>query len=808
MITAPYNFVPLNKEVFCPSWSDDVNHDVPFEDGESGEIEISITTKSPTFIRDSTNKEEFCQHNGEYYIPSTSIKGMIRNVFEIMTFSKMSFIDDTTYSIRDLKYKKYMDKIRQGVSCGWLYMEDEILKIEDCGEPYRIKYDEIDKKFNINFKQNFMKGTFDNAKSPYKKASEKYKLFKEDIFNTVYNFSSPQSDTAGRKIVQFNDIGEVKGKIVLTGHPSPRNESVPKPSGKIYDFIFPLQEKANVYNVEKKVYDNFKFAYFDGRKNQPLESEDWTFWKKRLKTEGTKIPIFFHKDFSGVSSFGLSYLYKFPYENSVMDTLFDSHLSDDMDLSQTVFGFSEKIENEQISLKGRVNFSHGVKKENSVITPLSSRYILLGSPKASYYPIYLVQNGDEYKTLMDSNAILAGWKRYPIHKNFNHKCAGESKQTSLIKPLKESSEFKTKIRIHNLKPLEIGALLSSLLFHGNDKCFHSLGMGKPYGYGKVKLNINNFSGFKYSKNEYMKLFEAAMNSEIFDNEIKWHESEQIKNLFSMASEQNDSNLEYMELPDFAKNKNKDDDNSYNFLNRYVDLEKVNILKAQNFASIEDISFYQKYIEVDKKRQAYKKEEKEKEKKEKEEKKKKKEQQKRDWENAKISNSIEGFNNFINKYPDSLNEIEQAKKLIEQIKQNQEEQKKKDLQNEANEKWEAVQKVDTKIKQKALENFISNYAHSQYIDSAKKELESFTSSTNAKSSSTVVELRSAKDGKRVKAILEKLANIDDAMKIEISNIIVEIYPTFKSKDQKNFFKDAQLARFLGSDIEEKIKNQLK
>ena len=104
MITAPYNFVPLNKEVYTPYWADLVSHDIPFEDGESGEIDITITAKSPIFIKDSKNKEEFCNHNGQYYIPSSSIKGMVRNVLEIMSFSKLreEVFDDNTYAVRDL----------------------------------------------------------------------------------------------------------------------------------------------------------------------------------------------------------------------------------------------------------------------------------------------------------------------------------------------------------------------------------------------------------------------------------------------------------------------------------------------------------------------------------------------------------------------------------------------------------------------------------------------------------------------------------------------------------------------------------
>ena len=151
MITAPYNFVPLNKEVFYPSWANDVSHDIPFEGGESGEIDITITAKSPIFIRDSKNEEEFCNYNGEYYIPSTSIKGMIRNVSEILGFSKLK-LQDKTLSYRDLNNPSYKTKAMDTnkIYMGWLFKDNgENWNIENLGKvtngQTRIKYEEMKK---------------------------------------------------------------------------------------------------------------------------------------------------------------------------------------------------------------------------------------------------------------------------------------------------------------------------------------------------------------------------------------------------------------------------------------------------------------------------------------------------------------------------------------------------------------------------------------------------------------------------------------------------------------------------------------
>ena len=148
MITAPYNFVPLNKEVFFPPWAEAVSHDVPFKDGESGVIDITITAKSPIFIRDHQTPEEFCQHNGRYYIPGSSVKGMIRTLLEIMSFAKLK-LQDKTLSYRDLNNPAYKKKAMDAnkIYMGWLHIKDDSWIIENIGNVTkgntRIKYSQM-----------------------------------------------------------------------------------------------------------------------------------------------------------------------------------------------------------------------------------------------------------------------------------------------------------------------------------------------------------------------------------------------------------------------------------------------------------------------------------------------------------------------------------------------------------------------------------------------------------------------------------------------------------------------------------------
>jgi hypothetical protein len=125
--------------------------------------------------------------------------------------------------------------------------------------------------------------------------------------------------------------------------------------------------------------------------------------------------------------------------------------------------------------------------------------------------------------------------------------------TSKFKPLKEGSIFKGKIRFFNLRKAELGALLSSLTFHGmsleNENLFFNIGYAKPRGYGRVLIKI------KFEKiEEYVKHFELEMRSK-FSN---WNNSEAIKELFSMSilNDATENKLKYLELKYFQILKNQ------------------------------------------------------------------------------------------------------------------------------------------------------------------------------------------------------------------------------------------------------------
>jgi CRISPR-associated protein (TIGR03986 family) len=776
MITAPYNFVPLNKDVFFPPWANKVSHDIPFEDAESGEIDITITAKSPIFVRDHENKEEFCQYhdgkNKHYYIPGSSVKGMVRNVLEIMSFSKLNeeLFTDNTYAVRDLSssknfYMKQMNQIDNTTYCGWLKKVDNGYMIEDCGIPGRISHKEIDKALGIDFSSNFNGENFDASDNVQKTSKYKYSFVGKKI-NTVSvgdkYFSQTNKKYDKREFYKYDANGSNSGKLVLTGQPTPRENTGKKGDGKGFEFLFfDIQDELN---VDKKVFEDFKFAYFDERDTEPKESKDWEYWKKKLY-DGDKVPVFFQKNGKKVLHFGLSYLYKLPYEHSVKDGIFkyNSHKDKRLDLTQSIFGTVDK--NNKQSLKGRVQFSHF--KAIKDINPLPIRSEILGTPRASYYPIYVKQKNTDFKTFMDSDFEIAGRKRYPIHKNIPDEDEIEynpdSKVSTHFTPLKDGVLFSGKLRYHNLKRCELGALISALTFHNTPDAFHNIGMAKSLGYGKVSIELRGVKNIE----KLLKEFEMSITEQI----PYWRDAEELKELLSMAVEQNNtkySKLSYMELPDFASNKTGD---SKDYLKKYTDLNSIRSVSVKSLLNDDELEelkvLYEEYL---KKEELYKKEQ------------KKKNDHDQMYELVCSTDNIEFVKSFISKYEDYSEHIEDAKKLMQKIIANHEEAEKTKAEIEAKNKWEKVLNVDAKFKKDALNNFIKEYPNTIYTDEAKEKLKEFSTSKV----STGFDLSNFNKFKPLAKNIRKVADnkpLTEEQKNILESKLIEISKTDKVKNYK-------------------------
>ncbi len=580
MIHAPYHFVPLSNTIVFPEWGEQVSQDIPFRDHHDGELKITVEAKSDIFIREGSvgnpkaagGIHDFCHDaSGKYFIPGTSLKGMIRNVLEIATFGKLQTIANKRYAVRDLNSEEYRGKFMVNwnsvVHAGWLDISDE-----DNWRIFPCKYAEWSRPKEA--RSLGVKGDFGNRRQS---AADKYVEFikqngslsqKADLEHVHLNVKEqiPEHDEA-----HFPGH-QVSGKLVFTGQPQDYVEG--KKGKKYHEYFFYFDDRGNgeaVGDGEEERFgksrcffyvdqpeagevdenarhpnrDDFLFCHDAGQGQ--TSAKDWIDWKsKRLKEIREKwfdgmIPVFYVRDAAHEKlRFGLAKMFRFAGEVSVGEAARKSAkehfpLSAEEfkpDMADLMFGYAKRWK----SLRGRVQF--GAAEAEGAVKPCEPREILLGSPRPSFYPAYLQQDDKgsgqidkkKYKTWLSKDAKLRGWKRYPVLNDnvFERNEEQSEEMMTSFRPLPAGTKFHGTVRYHNLRKEELGALIWCLQFKVNKYYWHSLGMGKPYGYGKVKVSIDGPLSSK-EQDDCRKCFVDYMTKRLVDLTKELPEEEQITN---------------------------------------------------------------------------------------------------------------------------------------------------------------------------------------------------------------------------------------------------------------------------------------
>ena len=530
-VHAPFNFIPLSDQVYFPSWADQISHDVPFSDGVSGKIWLTITAESDIFVRNGQSKDaednRFSQVSGRYFIPATSIKGEVRNLMEIMSFGKMNLDTRAKFAQREWNntalYTIKSPEEQRKIRCGYLRKKGDAYEIVDHGKPLRISHQAIDDWFEGGLlRKHFSRNSHFDINQPEegfdpKTAAFKYHLFKDEDLENLF-FTEVRTNTFTYVICA--DWGEFTGDIVFTGSPDQWQEERGMNAGKFYEFVFPSKE-GRCYSLSEEEFEHYEFIYKD--------SDDWNYWKSHLTDTDKGVPVFFRTEGNQIKDFGLALLYKLPYDKTPYDLLPQAHKEESThDLAECIFGYTGKTD----SLRGRVQFSNAF---STNAKPGEEVTLVLGTPKASYYPIYIEQKGGNgrtgrYQTYNDGR--LAGWKRYRVRDGVWQKNLGNENLDSKLTPVRSGAAFTGDIIFHNLRPIELGALLSALTFHGKpDAHYHLLGQAKPYGYGRCRYSVTLEGEGLEELNYYMGSFEHELSDKLG---TPWHQSSQIQELFALA----------------------------------------------------------------------------------------------------------------------------------------------------------------------------------------------------------------------------------------------------------------------------------
>lgn len=545
---APYHFVPQSSWVFKPQWAHLVNHDVPFEKAISGELKLKIKALSPICVGGKNEDSLVDWHQddqGHPIIPGSSIKGMLRNVIEIATFGKMSFVDsDKRFSYRDFvncdTYKQIISSTK--VVAGYIK--------KDVNGDYQFSACHYAKITHQAINQHF--GVTLNHDASYKVKREKLPNAKYE--NICFDLGKGSAKNPRNSVGKIDPAGaSIKGgHLVLTG---PRIGAA-SDKFKRFEYIF-YGSNNNHYPSEMVTehFDNFVAGQIDshGNKSEQLQVLE----ANPHSTKG--MPIFLAVEGNKIISMGIAQLPKVLYKNPISSLMSNNSSKQNyFDFAECLFG-SIKEEHGSLSLKSRVHFSDAICR-----TPAEkqAREYAMSSPSATFCAGYLHQSmGQKVANYNDSGAKINGWKRYPPKlQEYEKKSVSENMKSTLM-TLPAGVEFETSIMVHNLLPQELGCLLWAIQLGEtkNSRYAHSIGHGKPLGLGIVNLDIVDCDliDIDYQKSSpnqsaltgFIECMDEAYPSA---NNISWNDSPQIQHLLSFADYQQNTNrfeLRYMELDD-------------------------------------------------------------------------------------------------------------------------------------------------------------------------------------------------------------------------------------------------------------------
>ncbi len=529
-ITSPYNFIPLNKQVFYPDWADLVSQDLPLKDAHDYYFEFELKNISPLFTRDGKQGDDgkpskysahILSEDGKrhYFIPATTIKGMLREIVEIMSFGKMQEGKDYQnryFGFRDVARRsnkasnaEYIRKVNMGKP-GWLAQEGNRYYFTPCfGELQKIEIAELAKLYP----------SYQSDPSIWKSNIS--------VGREGNNPSYPEIERKGNNY-----------RIVCTG----------QIAGKKHELLFPSYEDEPIL-LQNETIQTFTNMY-DSTPGFAEKKDGEGCFLSALES-GQRVPVFYLKLEDGKETIGFSRMFKLPYKYNVRQQVEVLQQTDanKRDFAETLFGYAGKDD----SLKGRVQVSHafmeGCVPDNELIETKG----VLGTPKASYYPLYLKQRHSQYKTY-DNNEGIAGRKLYRIHKGSTTaelpKAENNENVGTCFKALPPSQTFRFCITLHNVKDVEAGAILAALTFNHTPGVYHNLGMAKSFGFGKCKIEKTAGNA---DDERCLREFEKQMSVFTYENSKQlWAQTESITQLVNILGEHDEEDVKMMKLEEDNK----------------------------------------------------------------------------------------------------------------------------------------------------------------------------------------------------------------------------------------------------------------
>lgn len=507
-VRAPYNFVPFHtkgssgaagakrvEKVLAryQDVSDLPHHDIIDLALKAGEIHVTLQAETPVFVSDGHKKKVgdktvddghfFRGANGQFMLPGSTIRGMVRENMQILGFGSILPGEDLeNYQV----YFREMSAARGSAADPLKQYYRGVLDIES-GRDTRGKSYSIPRKVEAGYLRREGNSYYiQPTKTPYIRVPRGNAVLTEAGLSEGY-----AKTVKVAYIVRDNQLSAIRqsgqaihgmeqGVLLYTGMPIGGGKNSRKHNAR---YLFPAADEGAVPVL---ISEEDRISYqedFETRKN--VLGEKYRFWELPKDEDGEGKPVFYVRH-DGHTYFGMSLFLRIGYSHKFSDGLpapdpkvKRQEGSVPLDYPHAVLGFA----GEKHSYRSRVSFGDFPAQGNPEECPAIRT--ILGQPKPSWYAGY-VADGKHYN---DNDFRLRGYKLYWLKEaGATPVPEGKEKVGSILRPLPEGTVFRGVIRYKNLHPDELGLLLWALRLE--DGCFQSIGMGKPHGFGRMKLTIN------------------------------------------------------------------------------------------------------------------------------------------------------------------------------------------------------------------------------------------------------------------------------------------------------------------------------
>ena len=505
-----YRFVPVFKKVAPAPLQPGgeyglcrLSHSRPVPGGFSGRIEFDLVAETPVLFgrKQTICGKEVTTHarlyeDGPFAAPGRAIRGMIRNVLGIATFSHFSPINgDHRFFSRNMDYLAAFAKDRQGSKpqVGWLrpVIQDGELKwhvcVSDFGKAKTINSNSFLQQLKDKYCKNIPSSWKWNdnltlekkhAKLGRKKAHVSAIAGDDFYLVTAGTMSRRKRETLFPRPPDDDQFKPVNGTALaafLFANSEYKQKGAEYPMGGKRsprgNFELFLAEYLNFKNDEdaKKIATALGLAWKDveklaKRKDEPPGIPVYCWGDPKTETFEMGTSQMVPKGPAGNVQEFLVPKTQEPLEQGIMDW------------ADALFGMAAEEKGEHSDgWQGRLSFDFALANSAKEACVDNEAYkVLQGQPKASFDPFYLKKMDacvEKPASWADkSNAMLSGYKRYPacrevdLPKPEDLSNVSLNKVESLVRPLKKGAIYKAAIDFHNLHPLELGALLWAISF--------------------------------------------------------------------------------------------------------------------------------------------------------------------------------------------------------------------------------------------------------------------------------------------------------------------------------------------------------